>query len=199
MCRLKKEENIGNVEVYIVDDVCQVKEKVVEYIDGGLISVIYDVKIKDYADNLSRCFRGGNYHLIETCLVEEIPPHTRFIIGVGAGRVANEVRRKAEQLNIDCVLVFSAPTTDTVLQPHNGKEFKAVFLEENLINSCPKQCIGSGWGIVLSEQLRGFEDYYEEKIFQHSCNLYLNRPIDIADAMAALKQLTIKFHFVKIY
>ena len=39
--------------------------------------------------------------------------------------------------------------------------------------------------------------YYEEKIFQHSCNLYLNRPIDIADAMAALKQLTIKFYKLK--
>ena len=36
--------------------------------------------------------------------------------------------------------------------------------------------------------------YYEEKIYQHSCNLYLNRPVDIADAMAALKQLVMKFY-----
>ena len=39
--------------------------------------------------------------------------------------------------------------------------------------------------------------YYEEKIYQHSCNLYLNRPVDIADAMAALKQLVMKFYKFK--
>ena len=164
MCEIIQRDNIKNTEVYVTTEAWQVKEKLSELIDGGLVAVLYDVKLKDYADNLARCFRGGNHLVLTTCLVEEIPDHARFIVGVGTGRIAGEVRKKATDLDIECALVFSAPTTDTILLPNGHKSFKCVFLDEGLINNCPKECVASGLGIILSEPLRSFEDYYADKV-----------------------------------
>lgn len=36
--------------------------------------------------------------------------------------------------------------------------------------------------------------YLEEKLYQYSCNIYLNRPVDLADLMSTLKQIIIKFY-----
>lgn len=164
MCEIIQRDNIKDTEVYVTSDVSKVKEKVSEFIDGGLVVVLYDAKLKDYADNLQRCFRGGDCILMTTCLVEEIPTHTRFVVGVGAGRIASEVRSKATELDIECAFVFSAPTTDTILSPNGQKNFKCVFLDEGLIYGCPKNCVASGMGIILSEPLRNFEDYYADKV-----------------------------------
>jgi hypothetical protein len=164
MTEIERKENIGDTEIYVVSDVKQTKEKIVEYVNGGLIVVLYDIKLKDYADELSRCFRGGNHMVATTCLASEIPSHTRFILGVGTGKIAMSVRRVATEMGVDCGLVFSAPTTDTILSPNGLRQFKAVFLDKEQLNSCPKHCTASGWGIVLAEPLAKFENYYAEKI-----------------------------------
>ena len=164
MDNIERKDNIGDTEIYVCDGVAPVKEWVIQHIEGGLIAILYDVKLKDYADSLSSSFRGGNHTTIATCLAEEIPVHTRFVIGIGAGRIAGEVRRKSTTLGVDCALIFSAPTTDTILSPNQSRNLNAVFLDRGLIDSCPKECVASGWGIILSEPLRNFEDYYAERV-----------------------------------
>ena len=169
MCETVRKENIGKTEVYITQDADQVKEKIADYVEGGLVAILYDMKLKEYADSLARCFRGGNHMVFSTCIQGEIPAHTRFIIGVGAGTVSALTRQKATELNVECALVFSAPTTDTILTENQHKNHKAVFIDEGLVGSCPKECIASGWGIVLAEPLAIFEDYYSEKILDENC------------------------------
>lgn len=165
MSEIIEKDNINGTEIYVVDDVASVKDKLTDYIDGGLVAILYDVKLKEYADNLARCFRGGNHQVFLTCLKGEIPAYTRFVVGIGAGRVSREVREIATVLNIDCSLVFSAPTTDSILSPIIAdKSHRAVFLDTNMIDSCPRECVASGWGIIWSEPLRNFEEFYKEKI-----------------------------------
>ena len=174
MDNIERKDNIGGTEIYVCDGVAPVKEWVTQHIEGGLIAILYDVKLKDYADSLSSSFRGGNHTTVATCLAEEIPVHTRFVIGIGAGRIAGEVRRKSTALGVDCALVFSAPTTDTILSPNQSRNLNAVFLDRGLIDSCPKECIASGWGIILSEPLRNFEDYYAERVLDEKDNIANN-------------------------
>lgn len=165
MGEIERLDNIGQCEIYVCDGFQQVKDKMVEMIDAGLVSILYDVKLKEYCDNFARSFRGGNQVIFATCLESEIPDHTRFIIGIGTGTIADKVRRKASTLDIDCALVFSAPTTDTILTPTtHPTNFKAAFLDRTLIDTCPRECVASGWGIVLAEPLTNFEKYYNEKV-----------------------------------
>ena len=164
MCDIVRKDDINGTEIFVTNNVGQVKEMISQYIDGGLVAILYDVKLKEYADSLARCFKGGNHLVLTTCIIDEIPTHTRFIVGVGAGRISEDVRRMATSLAIDCALVFSAPTTDTILTSNGLKGYKAVFLDEELISTCPKECVASGVGIILSEPLRRFEDYYLDKV-----------------------------------
>ena len=165
MGEIERLNNVGQCEIYVCDGFYQIKDKMVEVIDAGLVSILYDVKLKEYCDEFARSFRGGNQIIFATCLESEIPDHTRFIIGIGTGTVADKVRRKATVLGIDCALIFSAPTTDTILSPTtHPTNFKTVFLDRSLLDTCPKECIASGWGIILAEPLANFEKYYDEKV-----------------------------------
>ena len=165
MGEIERLDSVGQCEIYVCDGFQQAKDKMVEMIDAGLVSILYDVKLKEYCDNFARSFRGGNQVIFTTCLESEIPDHTRFIIGIGTGTVADKVRRRASSLGIDCILIFSAPTTDTILMPFaHSANFKAVFLDRSLVDVCPRECVASGWGIVFAEPLSSFEKYYNEKV-----------------------------------
>ncbi len=176
MCEIIQKDNIKDTEVFVVSNLEQVKEQISHYIDGGLIAILYDIKFEDYALGLAKGFRGENI-VLTTCLKEEIPVHTRFIIGIGTGSIARDVRQKATALDVDCALIFTAPTTDTILTPNGDRNFKAVFLDEVLIGACPKECVASGEGILLSEPLRIFEDYYLDKILDEKHNNCTNKSL----------------------
>lgn len=199
MDNIERRDNIGDTEIYVCDGCEIAKECVLQYLDVGLVTILYDVKLQDYADSLARCFRGGNHTTFATCLTEEIPIHTRFIVGIGAGRVAREVRRKATELEVECALIFSAPTTDTILSPSWYKSFKAVFLDKGLIEACPKECVASGWGIVLSEPLRNFEDYYAEKILDEKTAFADNIGLSCENDRINLAYCLLKLSSTRLY
>jgi hypothetical protein len=161
----EKVENICGVPVFSGRGVDGVKEAVLSLSKGGFIAILYDPVLKEYGEDLAVGFAREKHQVLSTCLVSEIPDNARFIIGVGTGSVAYAVRRKSAQLGVDSALVFSAPTTDTILTKYkNLGSFKAVFLDRTLLESCPRQCIASGWGIALSEPFRRFEEYYNHKV-----------------------------------
>lgn len=161
----EKVENIGGVPVFSGRGNDGVKDGVLGLSKGGFVAILYDVALKDYGEDLARKFAHEKRQVLSTCLASEIPENTRFIIGVGTGSVAYAVRRKSAELGVDSALVFSAPTTDTILTKYkNLATFKAVFLDRSLIESCPRRCVASGWGIALSEPFRRFEEYYLHKV-----------------------------------
>ncbi len=157
--------NISGANVYVGRGIFGIKDQMHSSFKGGFVSVLYDVALKDYGEELARAVADGNHRTLSTCLVSEIPEYTRLIIAVGTGHVGYSARRRATELGIDVAMVFSAPTTDTLLTRwKNLNNFNQVYLDENLLENCPKECVASGWGILLCEPLRSFENYYQEKV-----------------------------------
>ena len=54
MGEIERLDNIGQCEIYVCDGFQQVKDKMAEMIDAGLVSILYDVKLKEYCDNFAR-------------------------------------------------------------------------------------------------------------------------------------------------
>lgn len=176
----EKVEVVGAVTVVKGRGIEGVKEQVLSLSKGGFVAILYDVNLKEYAESLAVALAREKHQVLSTCLVSEIPDHTRFVLGVGGGAVAYAVRRKATELGVESGFVFSAPTTDTILTKYkNLSSFKVVFLDVDLLFGCPKECLASGWGIALTEPLRAFERYYENKVLDRT---------EIFDAPPALPQ-----------
>ncbi len=173
-----KKGDISNVEILVGEGVVSLKDSIYSFFKGGFISVLYDVNLKDYGEELAREICDSEHRTLSTCLVSEIPDYTRLIVAVGTGSIAYEARRKATELGIDVILVFSAPTTDTILTKwKNLAFFNKVYLDKSLLLACPKECVASGWGIVLAEPLRYFEKYYAEKVLDEIDNIELFEPL----------------------
>ena len=196
MGTFERKENILGTEIFVGRGVEGLKSTLSSLIEGGFVAVLYDNNLRSYAEDLSRAFSDKKHPVLSTCLVSEIPDHARFILGVGTGAVAYAVRRRATALGIDCALVFSAPTTDTILTKwKNLTSLKYVFLDGDLIDNCPKECLASGWGIILSQPLRAFEDYYNEKILdgkvKRELTPYLSPDASPLDLAYRLLQLSV--------
>lgn len=152
------------------------------YLTDGATGIIYDDGTKEIADEVARAFRPFSRKVFATKNPDEIPEYARVILGVGTGSVANETKRIAKRLGVPSALLFTAPTTDTVLA---GEGIDQVFLDEKILRECPRECIAAGWGIVLSEDLGRFEDYFNRTVLDKptACGKKKDIPSD-ADATA---------------
>ncbi len=130
------------------------------YLPEGSVGIVCSKGTKSIADDVARAFRPYGRKVFVTT-ADDIPEYVRCILGVGTGRVAEICKRKSAETGVPSALLFTAPTTDVIL---TGNGIEQVFLDGEILKNCPRECVASGWGIVLSEELRRFEDYFNEKV-----------------------------------
>ncbi len=136
-------------------------ESLPTFLNGGTTGILCGKGTRAIAEDIARAFRPHGIKVYLTEYADEFPDYVRYILGVGAGRVAEECKRKSRETGVPSSLLLTAPTTDTIL---TGEGIEQVFIDARILKSCPKECLASGWGIVLTEELRRFEEYFNEKV-----------------------------------
>lgn len=136
---------------------------VAKILEDGLIVLLYDKGTAAIAERVEAELKGygyrvGAYDADKDFQAEE---YARLVVGVGAGRVAECAKRTARGLDVGCVLVITAPSSDCFLK---GGGVSQVYLDEQVLEACPARCVAAGWGILLSRPLERFEEYFNAKV-----------------------------------
>ncbi len=147
----------------------------------GAICVVYDEKLKDISDGIAFELKRGGYrvscasaqaiinaHGEDRDIVDIVPEYVRYVFAIGAGTAAHAAKRIARALGIEWSIVLTAPSTDTIMC---GNAPKQVFIDKNILLNCPVECVAAGWGIVLSQQFKNFEEYFAKKVLADSNDL----------------------------
>lgn len=141
--------------------------------DGGALLIVYDVNVASIAEELISQLKSG-YRIFrkrvasrrssaagEAPYDEAYPEYVRHILAVGAGAAACEAKRIARELDIAWSIFLTSPSTDTImceLPP------KAVFISQNTLIKCPFECVAAGYGILFSQPLNDFENFFNSKV-----------------------------------
>lgn len=151
-------EIIGGRKIYVGENAI---ESLPSFLPDVTTGIVYSKGTKEIAEEVGRAFRPYGRKVFFAGSACELPDYVRYILGVGTGKVAEDCKRKSNEAGIPSALLFTAPTTDTIL---SGEGLEQVFIDETILKNSPKECLASGWGIVLSEDLRRFEEYFDEKV-----------------------------------
>lgn len=162
--QLKRKCSLGETEIFSGKGIAaNIPATLKTIYEDGTICLICDDNTEKFALPLADDFKDNGYKVLMRKSKETscIPEYVRFVFGVGSGAVAETIKRVARELEADCALLLTAPSTDTIL---NGYAPKQVFIDENIMINCPNQSIAAGWGIVLSEHISAFESYFAKKV-----------------------------------
>ena len=133
----------------------------------GAICIVYDTGLKDIAisaaESLRRTGRRIFLRVVDKTREDamQLPDYIRYVLGVGCGFASYCADKVARDLSIGWSMLFTAPTTDTILQ---GKSPKQVFIDTNIMDNCPNVCIAAGYGILCAQGLHAFENVFLTKI-----------------------------------
>lgn len=161
--KLKPRYRFGDTDVFVGSSLLgAIVPTVSEIFETGNMLLISDAAVKDLADKVSEEFRGNGYKVfgVSPDEIDSAPDFVRFVFGVGAGRVADACKNAAKRLNADCAVLLTAPSDDGVAAGYAPKQ---IFLDSAVLSDCPRECVAAGWGIILSEPLARFEEYFLEK------------------------------------
>lgn len=161
---LKPIRNIGNAEIYAGDNLyADIPHTLAGILEDGQILLLYDRGTKESADKTAAELKGYGYRVSEHDIAEHVVPeeYCRLVFGVGAGSVAEACAKAAAALDADCALYVTAPSCASLLA---GGRVRHVYLDKSTLNSCPRECVAAGWGLVLSQAMDKFEDYFGEKV-----------------------------------
>ncbi|MBO4554453.1 MAG: iron-containing alcohol dehydrogenase [Clostridia bacterium] len=195
---------IGGTLVVTGQDVCSVIPKKIEEVSKeGAICIVYDKKLRDIAlavaDALKPTGRRLFLRVLDKAINDalDLPDFVRYVIAVGSGFAAHSTRVIANKLNVGWSMFLTAPSTDTVLQ---GKSPNHVFIDENVMINCPKECVAAGYGILCSQGLHAFENLFSKWILATSVDDEIYSAIDEIDpsptkiALALLEISAAKTH-----
>jgi hypothetical protein len=173
--RIKFKCAVGETAVYTGAGIIQeIPQTVSSVFCDGFLCVLYDANLRAAAQLCAAAFKAAGYRVLFTSAEEEknLPEYVRFVFAVGAGKAAACAKSVAKRMGIEYDLLLTAPTTDTILCI---KAPKQVFIDENIIVNCPKRCVAAGWGIVLSQSIKNFEDYFADKVLCENDNARLKK------------------------
>lgn len=164
-------ENVGGIEVFFkkgMED--SVPDALKRNFAEGNLAVIYDENVSTLADKLIRYLKKAGYKIFKSSVASkrhktevnvDVPEYIRYVFAVGAGTAAYYAKRIAKRLNVDWSLFLTAPSTDTIATDYPPK---SILIDENVLVKCPKCCLAAGYGIILSQPLKTFEDFFRSKI-----------------------------------
>ncbi len=171
---LRTKCKINGCDIYAGKDILPALPETLKMLcPEGAVALLYDGGVTKIAEGVRDCLRKDGVSLFckDVKVEGEVPEYVRLILGVGSGTVAEFSKATANKLDVDCALFITAPSTDSFLT--NGECVKHIYLDERVINECPKQCQAAGWGIAMSSSLADFEDYFCRTIL----NQQIRRPV----------------------
>ena len=140
------------------------------------IAIIYLSDVAHIARKLSVAMSHAGWRVYEMSMPDEaklteqnklllsVPEYIRFIIAIGSGRISELCALVAKKQNIDFGIYATAPSTDSYISAVKAPKF--VVADELELQSCPKQLVAAGVGIVLSQPLKEFERRIESLLFE---------------------------------
>ncbi len=137
----------------------------------GALCLVYDRNVTEIAENIAAQLKRAGYRIFmqavsskrhgDACLQPVAPEYVRHVFAVGAGTACEYAKRMARALDTEWTLFLTAPSTDTVM---HGFAPKTVFIDENVMINCPFECKAAGYGILFSQPLKVFEDFFARKV-----------------------------------
>lgn len=100
-------------------------------------------------------------------MLDAIPDFVHFTLGVGGGRICELCALFTTRQDSDFAIYATSPSTDSLLSAARSPKF--VVADELVLDSCPKQLIAAGVGIVLSQPLKEFEREVECLLYETTC------------------------------
>ena len=190
---------LKDTQVIVGEDIFGIlPSKIFEASSEGAICIVFDKNTKNIAVRAGENLRGLKRKIFMLEFDGEIeedkslPEYIRFILAVGCGGAACTADRLAKRLSIDWSLIFTAPTTDTILQ---GKSPKQVFIDKKIMLNCPYECVAAGIGMIYSQALRSFENIFSSKVLTTNDTKYLpfeiDGELDIVELPCALLELSL--------
>lgn len=166
--KLKAKHNFGGADIFVGADILDsVPPTLRDLYEDGHIWLLHDAGTVAVAGDLAVELRNAGYKICVHDINDGYEPeeYVRFVFGVGAGRVAEIVKKTAAKLRTECALLLTAPSSDSILRSGEGyARLSQVYLDAEVLAACPRECVAAGWGFVYSEPLSIFEDYYCEKV-----------------------------------
>lgn len=160
-------------------------ENIVGVFDKGNIAVITAKSVECFADIAIKSLIRGGYFVrkvvtddcdtVEAAAEEvlRLDECVRFLVGVGAGKIADVARYSASKREIGYALIPTAPSTesyicDYVAHTGNGCCLKCDFpemiiIDEELMEKAPSALVAAGYGRVIA-QLVGIFDLEFSKV-----------------------------------
>ena len=188
---------IGETEVVVASNVfLRVSDKISAVSKEGAICIVYDKKLKDIALKVGDCLRKLKRRIF-LCELDKtkpqdntMPDYIRYIIAVGCGYAAYRADAISRAFSIPWSMVFTAPTTDTILQ---GKSPKHVFIDKNMMINCEKRLIAAGFGALFARRVSTFESEFERVVLSSGDGaklLDVKGEIDVCSLAVALLELS---------
>ncbi|MEG1528766.1 MAG: hypothetical protein RR405_00295 [Clostridia bacterium] len=162
--KLAKQSVIGTTEIFVCSGENEwIANTLKDIIEGGVICVVCDKQNATIASDVIVCFKAAGFRIIaKDCgEIDSVPDYTRFIFAVGSEDSANSAKTLARRLDISWSLLWTSPNTDNILCDFAPKQ---VFIDENIMIKCRNEDIASGWGIVLSQPIKQFDEYFFERV-----------------------------------
>ena len=140
--------------------------------EEGALFVIYEEEQKDVAEALMQELKRGGYRVFaseikaddcsgENVDIETIPEYVRFVFGVGEAKASRVAKRVCNAKNIDWALFMCTPSCDEIMREKSPKQ---VFIDAEIIDKSPKECVASGYGLLLASSFTAFERVFANKV-----------------------------------
>lgn len=167
-----RRRTLGRTEVISGNDIVEeIPSYLTHTLAEGAICIIYDRNVTETADSIIKELKNSGYRVFVQAVSSArhkegiqkavIPDYVRHVLAVGAGTAAKYAKETAKGLDIEWSIYLTAPSTDTIMC---GFAPNTVFIDEKVIINCPFECKASGYGILFSQPLNFFENFFSKKV-----------------------------------
>ncbi len=160
-------KKIGECEIVVdvgIEKIAPYKLK--QVIEEGHVALVCEKEWEKEAEKLYFELKTVGYRIVFIVVSDkgadrQIPEHTRWIFAVGERIAPLFAKGEARLMDIGWSVLWTAPSHDEIMCEYQPKQ---VFIDKNVLIKCSNEQIASGWGIVLSEPLRVFENAFLKNV-----------------------------------
>ena len=163
-----KIRTLKNTQVIVVKDAFSLfADKINEVSKEGAICIVYDKNLKEIATACAESLKGLGRRIFLRAVDKmrkdslDVPDFIRYVFCVGCGFAAYCADKIARELNVGWSMLYTAPTTDTILQTKSPNH---VFIDTSTMNKCPNACVASGYGALCAQGLHTFENSFATSV-----------------------------------
>lgn len=157
-------EKIGEAEIYTGRELLAALPEAVDGMTGGgRVLLVRDGEGREAAGRAEELLKGFGFRVTakDAADADEAEECCLLSLGIGGREAAEAAKRAARKLGAECALFPVVPCEDGLLK---GGGVRAVYLDDDVLDSSPADSRAAAAGIVLSVPVRKFEDAYAAKV-----------------------------------